>query len=103
MALPLGWHLRDRTPGAASATIEVRTGDEPLTIEIAGGGVHSRPGPAADPDLVVSGAPELVIGVLLGWLEAASARSRGLKITGDASVLRRLSRESPRPVPSKGG
>ena len=44
MALPLGMHLKDRTPDARAISIEVRTASERVTIEIAEGAVRIRPG-----------------------------------------------------------
>jgi DNA-binding HxlR family transcriptional regulator len=90
MSLPLRWHLSDLTPDAAPATIEVRIGEEPLTITTSGGTVHTRPGRATNPHLVLSGTPELVVGLLLGWFDLETASSRGLKTSGDPTVLDRL-------------
>jgi DNA-binding HxlR family transcriptional regulator len=92
MSLPLRWHLKDLTPDAPPLTIEVRTGNEPLTIATSGGAVHTRPGCATNPDLVLTGTPELVVGLLLGWFDVETASLQGLKISGDPALLRRLRR-----------
>jgi Predicted transcriptional regulators len=91
LALPLGLHLTDRTPGRPGVAIEVRSGDEPITVETVGDGtVRARPGAAAHPDAVVAGPPEVVIGLLVGRLSLAQARVRGLRYEGDPKILRRI-------------
>ena len=95
MSLPLGWHLIDLTPEAAPATIELRVGEQRLTITASGGATRTRPGRAANPDLVLSGGPDLVAGLLLGWFDLETVRARGLRIHGDSSVLNRLGRRTP--------
>jgi hypothetical protein len=92
LAMPLELHLRDRKPHRAPITIEVRSGDQPMLIETIGGEVRARPGSAEDPDAVLTGPPELVVGVLTGRLELADARARGLEYEGDPKTLRRLQR-----------
>ena len=41
------------------------------------------------PDAVLTGPPELIIGLLAGRVDLATARSRGLRFKGDTAVLRR--------------
>ena len=82
-------------PSRPELTIEVRCGDTPMTIRSAGGRVCVEPGRAAAPDLVLTGPPDAVIGLLARRLDAAEAKSLGLAITGDPRVLRRL-----RPAPA---
>ena len=45
---------------------------------------------AADPDLVLTGSPEVLVGVLTGTLTLGDARARGLKHSGAVTSLRRL-------------
>jgi DNA-binding HxlR family transcriptional regulator len=71
-------------------TIEVRCGDDPVTIRSADGRVTVHPGPAAAPDLVLTGPPDAAISLLTHRIDAAEARSRGLAVTGDPRLLRRL-------------
>jgi hypothetical protein len=71
-------------------TIQVRAGDQPLVIETLDGTVHTRPGPAPDPDAVLTGTPPLIVGVLTGKLDLAAARKAGLKYEGDPETLRRV-------------
>jgi DNA-binding HxlR family transcriptional regulator len=99
--------LRDRDPGAPAASIELRTEGRPAVIEVSGGSVQTRLGPAARPDLVLSGSPRLILGLLSGQLPAARARDLGLTITGDTAILDRVLPEpgtgpktGPGPAPS---
>lgn len=90
LAMPLELHLRDRKPHRAPITIEVRSGDQPMLIETVDGEVRTRPGSADHPDAVLTGPPELVVGVLTGRLDLADARARGLEYDGDPKTLRRV-------------
>ena len=80
----------DRTVDGPPVTVEVRTGDEPMVIETTDGRIRTRAGPADHPDAVITGKPVLVVGVLTGRVDLASARKRGLRVEGDAEALRRV-------------
>jgi hypothetical protein len=90
-------HLADQAPDGPPLAIELHTGDEPMTIETVAGTVRTRPGRAEEPDLTLTGAPLLVLGVLTGRLDLAAARARGLKCEGDPAALRRLRAPLARP------
>lgn len=90
LALPVKFYLTDTKPNRPPITIEVRTGDEPMLIETTGGLVTARRGSAASPDAVVSGAPHLILGLLMRRLSIAAARVRGLSFQGEPDVLRRI-------------
>jgi hypothetical protein len=90
LAMPLMSLLADRSPAKPPAHIELRVGDQPQVLETAEGRVLVRPGSAEHPDVVLTGSPELVIGLLAGRLDVATARSRGLRVEGDSRVLRRI-------------
>jgi DNA-binding HxlR family transcriptional regulator len=90
LALPLQLYLTDKYPTRPPVTLELRAGDEPVTVETIDGGVRARPGPAASTHAVLTGAPELILGVLMGRIDLARARSAGLKYEGDPATLRRL-------------
>jgi DNA-binding HxlR family transcriptional regulator len=92
LALPARLYLTDRTPTRAPVQIELRTGDKPVTLVTIDGEVHGRPGPADKPDAVITGSPELIMGVLMGRTTLGKARAAGLKYEGDPSVLRRVQR-----------
>src|ERR687888_27400 len=90
LAFPVAHLLADRDPGGPSFRIEIRTGDQPMTIEPAGGGVHARPGAEGEPDLALIGKPGPILGLLTGRLSLPEARSRGLRTEGDLRVLERI-------------
>jgi DNA-binding HxlR family transcriptional regulator len=90
LSLQAKLHLADQAPEDPPVAIEVRAGDEPLTIEAVDGALRTRPGAASDPDLVLSGSPELLVGVLTGRLSVGDARARGLRHSGALKTLRRV-------------
>jgi hypothetical protein len=98
LSLPLKLHLTDQTPERPAVTIELRTGDEPMTIETAEGTIRTRLGSAQHPDAVLTGIPQLILGVLAGRLDLAEARAAGLKYDGDPAILRRVQRNRARPA-----
>jgi DNA-binding HxlR family transcriptional regulator len=87
---PVSAFLHDQDPDGPPVVIEVRTGDQPALIQVAGGEVRTRLGTAEHPDLVLTGPPKVVLGALTARLTLAEARRRGLSTKGDAKVLRRL-------------
>jgi DNA-binding HxlR family transcriptional regulator len=89
-AFPVSFFLSDRDPDAPPASIELRAGNDPVVVEVSGGSASVRLGTAAAPDLVLSGEPQLILALLSGGLSAADVADRGLEISGDASVLRRV-------------
>jgi hypothetical protein len=52
--------------------------------------VRTRIGVAASPDLVLTGRPQMILALLTGKLTAVEVAARGVEITGDESVLRRV-------------
>ena len=90
LALPLDNHLVDRTPSRAPITIEVRTGDRPIAIEVGGGQVRVRPGASDGADLIITGPPDAVLATLLGRVPPATARRRGVRLEGDEKALQRV-------------
>ena len=95
LTLPVRIYLVDRNPGRKPVSIEVRTGDEPMVIETTPNGVQARPGTAIDPDVVLSGPPNLVMGLLMGRLTVGAARARGLSVQGDMAALSRVGPKPP--------
>jgi DNA-binding HxlR family transcriptional regulator len=89
-AFPVSLFLHDRDPAGPPVTIELRTTGWPAVIEVSGGAVHTRPGRAAAPDLVLQGTPKVILGLLSAHLTPAEAQGLGLEITGDAAILERL-------------
>jgi DNA-binding HxlR family transcriptional regulator len=78
-------------------TIEVRYGGRPMTILSAEGRVTVLSGPASAPDLVFTGPPDATVGLLARRIDADEAKARGLAITGDIRLLRRLRPQTPTP------
>jgi DNA-binding HxlR family transcriptional regulator len=74
--------------------VEVRTGDEVLTLSSTAGSVEVRTGPAPSPDVVVTGRPELIVGLMSGALDKEIAMSQGVSILGDFADVERLRRDN---------
>jgi DNA-binding HxlR family transcriptional regulator len=89
-AFPVSLFLADSNPAGPPVSIELRAGGRPAVVEAAGGVVTTRLGTAAAPDLVLTGPPPLMLGLLSAKLTATEAADRGLGIEGDIAVLRRL-------------
>jgi DNA-binding HxlR family transcriptional regulator len=89
-AFPASLFLHDRTPDGPPIAIELRTTGRPAVIEVAAGAVSTRLGTTPSPDLVLSGSPKLILGLLSAHLTPDAARDAGLEIEGDAGVLERL-------------
>ena len=95
-AFPVAVFLHDSDPDGPPLSIELRPGGRPAVVEVSGGEVHTRLGDAPSPDLVLDGPPLLILGLLSARLTPAEAVDRGLSITGDVAVLRRLQQEPSR-------
>ena len=70
--------------------IEVRCGERPMTVRSVEGRVRVEPGPAAAPDILLTGPADAVLGLLTQRLTVEQAKAHGLAVTGDARPLRRL-------------
>ena len=97
LMFPATLFLRDHQPDAPAVSIELRAAGSPVAVEVSDGSVHATLGAAAAPDLVVEGAPQLILGLMSGGLSPADATHAGLRITGDTSVLDRV---LPQPSPA---
>ncbi len=95
IALPARNNLRDHAPDEPPVVIELRAGDEPVTVTAMNGSVRVRTGAAEKPDAVVSGTPRLVYAVLKGEMDLARACAAGIDFKGD---LKALGRVQPRAV-----
>jgi DNA-binding HxlR family transcriptional regulator len=89
-SFPVSLFLADSDPAGPPVTIELRAGGRPAVIEATGGVVSTRLGTAAAPDLILTGPPPLILGLLSAKLAPEDAAERGLGIDGDIAVLRRL-------------
>ena len=94
---PVALFLHDSDPDGPPLSIELRPGGRPAVVEISGGEVRTRLGETPSPDLILEGSPRLILGLLSAHLTPAQARERGLTITGDPALLRRL---QPQPAPA---
>jgi DNA-binding HxlR family transcriptional regulator len=90
LALPAELYLADRFPEQPAIAIELHSGDEPMTLETSDGGVRVRPGRADDPAAVLTGPPQLILGLLMGRIDLAKARAGGLQVDGDATAVGRV-------------
>ena len=91
-SFPVSLFLHDTEPDGPPVTIELRADGRPAVVYAAGGEISTRLGPAAAPDLVLTGDPQLILGLLGGFVTATEAAAAGLQIQGDVSVLARLQR-----------
>jgi DNA-binding HxlR family transcriptional regulator len=89
-AIPASLFLHDREPDGPPIAIELRTTGRPAVIEVADGAVSTRLGTTPSPDLVLTGNPQLILGLLSAHLTPEAAREAGLEIEGNAGVLERL-------------
>lgn len=91
----LAWALElmlvDQHADGPAVTIELRTGDQPIAIQVADGAIQTSLGPATDPVLTLTGPEKPILGLLLGRLDLAEAQAAGLSYTGDLDVLDRVS------------
>jgi DNA-binding HxlR family transcriptional regulator len=91
LAWPAERFLVDGEPDEPPVSIELRVGEDPVVVETVDGAVRARPAAAGEsPDLVLSGSPHAILGLLSGQIDVAEARRRGLGIEGEERVLSRL-------------
>jgi len=90
LVLPARLYLVDRSPRKTAVQLEVRDGNERVTIEAANGRVTSRLGSAEKPDVILIGSTPLVWQVLLGRMTLQEARKAGVVIEGAAAALKRF-------------
>jgi DNA-binding HxlR family transcriptional regulator len=82
--------LVDHHPDAPALTIEVQTGDQPISVEARDGSVRARLGAAEGPALTLTGPPNALMGLLLGFLDLDTAEASGVEHQGDPAVLERI-------------
>lgn len=90
LVFPLDAYLEDKTPDEPPVSVQLQTGDEPMVVETVDGKVRTRRGTVEHPDAVLTARPGVILGLLSGRLDLAEARGRGLEISGNEKVLRRL-------------
>jgi hypothetical protein len=90
LAIPAAMMFGGTDPGRPALAVEIRAGGETVSLQSARGQVSFRPGPADSPDLVLSGPPDAIVGLLAGRLSATAAAQHGVTILGDSRKLARL-------------
>jgi DNA-binding HxlR family transcriptional regulator len=90
LAYPVMLYFGEHAGDGSSISIEARIGEESMTIETADGKLNIRPGAGENPDLILSGHPQLIVGALTGKLPLPEAEARGLSYEGDPAALARL-------------
>jgi DNA-binding HxlR family transcriptional regulator len=93
LSMPVEQFLVDRSE--VPITIEVRAGEQPMLIEARDGVVSTHPGTSEHADAVLSGPPQLVLGLISGAIEHDDALDRGLGFEGAPDALARLRRSGP--------
>jgi DNA-binding HxlR family transcriptional regulator len=78
------------------AEIQLVAGEEEAVVSLGDGEVHARTGRAEDPDLVLSGPPRAIMGLVTGAIDADQATGLGLQVSGRREVLDRLGAVCPR-------
>lgn len=84
------WFAEDADPNGPPAVIQLVAAGEKAVIELGGGRITTRVGEAASSDLLVSGSPRAVLGLVTGGMDAKSAAQLGLTLSGRRELLRRL-------------
>jgi DNA-binding HxlR family transcriptional regulator len=92
LALPISFIFAGVDPRRPPLVVEIRAGGPPVTMVSAHGEVRSHPGMASSPDLVLSGPPDAIVGLLAGRLDKKAATSLGVIVLGDIRPLARLRR-----------
>jgi DNA-binding HxlR family transcriptional regulator len=82
--------LTDRQPNGSPVTVELQTGDQPIVLHAQDGTIHTRLGAAENPDATLAGPPMPIMGLLLGVLDLAEAKARGVSFEGRPAILARI-------------
>jgi DNA-binding HxlR family transcriptional regulator len=90
LVLPLRMCVRDKSPSARPVRLEVRAGGTIAVETVGDGSVTARLGTLDDPDVMLDGPPQVVLGLLTGKIDLASAQRKGLKYEGDRRIVRRF-------------
>ncbi len=95
IGLPAELYLQDAAPDKPPVTLEVRAGDEPVTLATVEGEIRSTIGARPHPDAVLSGPAREVARVLLGGARLADVAKGGVRYRGSPAVLARFTRSMP--------
>lgn len=102
LASALEMMLTDRDPQAPPVALELRTGDQPIIIEVANGEVHARVAAGSGADATLRGPPTPIMGLLIGFLDLPGAQAKGIEVDGDVAVIDRIRAPAPPSEPSTG-
>jgi DNA-binding HxlR family transcriptional regulator len=91
--------VSDRDPKGSPVTLELRTGDGPIAVAARDGKTTVSLGAASDPDSVLTGPERPVLGLLLGFLDQATAEAEGVRIEGDPAPVERFGAGPPYVTP----
>jgi DNA-binding HxlR family transcriptional regulator len=80
-------------PERGELTVEIRCSDEPSTLIAAAGRVHFISGSVSEPDVVLTGPLNGVVGLVAGRIDPTFALGLGVSVIGD---VRRLDQLRPR-------
>ena len=95
IGLPVELYVTDAEPSKPPVMLEVRAGEEPVTLTIGNGEIRSSLGSAKNPDAIISGPVREVARLLLARAPLADALKRGVTYKGDRKILRRLGTRAP--------
>jgi DNA-binding HxlR family transcriptional regulator len=86
--------LGDRRPDGDPVTLELRLGDEPITVAARDGEMTVKTGATGDPDAVLAGPAKPIMGLLLGYLDRGGAEGMGVTVEGDPEVIGRFAADA---------
>jgi DNA-binding HxlR family transcriptional regulator len=87
---PAEMALADRNPDAPPVRIEVVADGESALLETAKGSVRFTPGRPDEPDAVLRGSAQVVLGLLTGRMDLDRAAALGLEWEGDRASIERV-------------
>jgi DNA-binding HxlR family transcriptional regulator len=90
LAWPARAFLEDHAPEDGPTSIEVRVGDDPVSIGAEDGHVTFDPHPSEEPAAIIAGDPHAVLGILTGAMTLEQSREAGVTVEGDVSAITRL-------------
>jgi DNA-binding HxlR family transcriptional regulator len=91
VVLPLRLYVRDLAPQDPPIRVALRAGEEDVVLETVGdGSIRVEAKKASNPQAKIEGAPQLILALLAGRITLPDARKKGLRLEGDASVVRRF-------------
>ena len=82
--------LAPHVPGRPDVVIQIDGLDEPVVIESRDGRIEARTGTAPDPDTVMNGPADAVLGMVMGFVQPDSPEARTVTVRGSRQALARL-------------